>query len=194
MCIVAFIFLFVGSRTNILIISLFSLLFLLKNKIKIKIKNRSIIPYIFAICMIISIAFAYGYNSNNEMLNLIDKLLSRRLYLSNYFVTKYDITLFGNKVITSQFYALDNAYINIFVRYGVALVVYFVIMFRNTTKNLIEKKEYVLAIILTIFAIYGVSETPMYIPAKNPYILLLVFSWSNSKIKLLSKRRSIDNE
>ena len=194
MCIVAFIFLFVGSRTNILIISLFSLLFLLERKIKIKIKNRSIIPYIFAICMIISIAFAYGYNSNNEILNLIDKLLSRRLYLANYFVTKYDITLFGNNVITSQFYALDNAYINIFVRYGVTLAVYFVIMFRNTTKNLIEKKEYVLAIILTIFAIYGISETPLYIPAKNPYILLLVFSWSNSKVKLLSKRRSIDNE
>ena len=43
--------------------------------------------------------------------------------------------------------------------------------YKAKLKKLIKNKEYVLVIVLAIFSIYGLSETPMYIPAKNPYIL-----------------------
>lgn len=186
-----FIFLFVGSRTNILIISLFSILFLARNKITLK--SSSFFSYAFGICMILSVILAYIYNPNNNVLSVLDNILSRRLYLSNYFLNNYNITLFGNKVITSKFYALDNAYINLFIRYGIVLSFYLIIMFKNASKKLIKNKEYVLVIVLAIFSIYGLSETPMYIPAKNPYILLLSFSWISNR-KNLFNRRSYSNE
>ncbi len=179
---IAFIFFFVGSRTNIIILILIYIVFLLKNKIKFGEKN--IIIYSFGICMLGSILCAYLYDPNNSFFVSLDNILSRRLYLANYFVNKYPLTLFGNKVVTGGFYALDNAYVNLFVRYGIVLSVYFIVMFRNTFKTLIKNKQYTLVLVLTIFSIYGISETPMYIPAKNPYILLLALSWVNNTKKI----------
>lgn len=188
---ITFIFFFVGSRTNIIILMLIYIVFLLKNKIRFGEKN--IIIYSFGICMLVSILCAYLYDSNNNFFVSFDNILSRRLYLSNYFVNKYPLTLFGNKVITGEFYALDNAYVNLFVRYGIVLSIYFIVMFKNTFKNLIKNKQYTLVLVLTIFSIYGISETPMYIPAKNPYILLLALSWVNNT-KIIKEGKSKNNE
>lgn len=187
-----FIHFFVGSRTNIILIALISLAFIFRNKIKLTSKcTKKIASNAFFILLILSILMAFLYNSTNPIMSGLDKILSRRLYLSNYFVDRYGITLFGTEITNDKFYILDNAYVNLIVRYGIILTIYFVIIYKKTIDNLLRDNKMLLVIIMIVLLIYGLSESPIYIPAKNPYVLLLCYACLDIGNK---KREEIENE
>lgn len=191
------IFLFMGSRTNILLISMLSIIFLLRNKIKIWLNNKifiNIISNLFLICLIVTLLLTYFYKSDNSIMSSLNKILSNRIFISNLYIDAYTgITLFGRNLNNTQL-PLDNAYINLYLRYGIMLTIYISIIYYKSFKNMIAKKQnYILIFIMALFLIYGLSETPMYIPAKNPYIMLLLLAFIDNNKSLGEEKENENN-
>lgn len=86
---------------------------------------------------------------------------------------------------------LDNAYLGIFLRYGLLVFFIFFIGYLCLIKAMIIRKEYIVAIILFMYALYGVMESGLYMISHN--IFLITFSsllykkmaWDNRQIKEL---------
>ncbi|MCI8482539.1 MAG: hypothetical protein HFJ27_05805 [Clostridia bacterium] len=188
---ICFIYFFVGSRTNIIFIGLISIGFICRKKVKFNSKcSKRLVLSAFLVFLIISLVMAYLYSSENNIMSKLDEMLSRRLYLSNYFVNNYQITLFGTEIVKDRFFVLDNAYMNLLIRYGIILTIYFAYIYTKAINNLLKENKTVLVMIITMFLIYALSESPIYVPAKNPYIVLLVYAFLNvEKVKLKSEEK-----
>lgn len=173
---------FLGSRTNIILIVLAEAFILITNKFDFVKFIDKILPFLFVFFLVISYLLCNFYTENNNFLMILNKLLSNRLYLTNVILDNYDITLLGNNIIKDSFYILDNAYMNILIRYGLLVSVCFSILFYKSFLKLIKENK-ILLIILAILLIFGLSESPIYVPAKNPFILLLAYNSKTKSIK-----------
>lgn len=175
-------YLFVGARTNLILIIMIDFVFVLIRYIEVPTIMAKIMQHSFLIVSLVSIILGYLY-VDNKIWNILNSLLSNRLYLSKMFLMNLPITLFGNYIPLDSFFVLDSAYINIFLRYGICITIVFTLMFSNTFSKLFSEKKEILCFVLVCLLIYGFSESPIYIPAKNPYILLLALGNYNLKNK-----------
>ena len=69
---------------------------------------------------------------------------------------------------------LDNAYVNMLLRYGVLVFLIFSIGYLYLIKNMTMQKKYVLVIILFLYSLYGAMEPALYMITHN--IFLIAFS------------------
>lgn len=173
-------YLFTGSRTNIFLVGIISIVFIFREKIIACLKNRILVKIVinlFLICLILTLVLTYLYTSNSSFMIWLNDICSNRIFISKLYIDAYG----GNKLfgvnMNDTNLPLDNAYINLYLRYGIILTIYFVIIYRKSIKNMIANQEYILVYIIEILLIYGLLETPMYIAAKNPYALLLIYGF-----------------
>lgn len=142
--------------------------------------------------------------SNHPALNRIDRLLSVRFSSCNYVLRYYGLTLFGNKIYVSEQERivagikkamwLDNAYMNILLRYGIIVYMLFSVLYIATMLYFYREKKYNLIMIYTLFAIYGIMEIGIYVTSVNIFILAMAYplydprlpNTIRSKIKLRS--------
>ena len=150
---------------------------------------------------LLSIFFSYIDVSRNSVLERIDKWMSSRFSLCHIVWQLYGVSLLGQKVYISESERklvgiktrlfLDNAYLGIFLRYGLLVFFIFFIGYLCLIKAMIIRKEYIVAIILFMYALYGVMESGLYMISHN--IFLITFSsllykkmaWDNLQIKEL---------
>jgi hypothetical protein len=171
-----FIHLFVGSRTSEYLIIVANLIMILKNQI-FKLSKFKVFPFLFFIIGILTYYICMKYNSSNFLYYSIDNLLSKRIYYSSEIIRQYPLNLFGNNIVS--YLILDNAYLNLIIRYGLLMFFMFSYFFYKTMKKIIKNKEVELMINLFLLMLFGFAETPLIVPAKNPY--LLGFVGFNSK-------------
>lgn len=179
---------FCDSRASaICILILYVCMIILKNN-KFRLFDNKLfkkcIICVFAICSFLSISFGYFYNPNNDFLHSLNSSLSGRLSYTHLFFKKYNINLFGNRLeLVSnmeattyhiQAWILDNSYVRILLQYGVISFSIFSVIYILSLRRSLEKKDYVICIILIIYCIRGLADNIMF--AFNINTFLLYFS------------------
>ena len=146
--------------------------------------DNSLLLGTFCFCFF-SIYFAYIDVKRNSVLAVIDKWMSSRLSSCHIVWQLYGVSALGQRVYISEDERklvgiktrlwLDNAYVGILLRYGILVFLIFSVGYLCLIKFMIIQKQYVLAIILFLYALYGVMENGLYMVTHN--IFLITFSF-----------------
>lgn len=173
-------FFLIGSRTNLIFMVLLTAVFVFKDRFRIKsCVGKAIIRNMFIVCFLVSFLGVVVYRLGLPISYTLDKILSRRLEYESFAIREYGITFFGNNI---KGVLVDNAYLGMLLRYGILLTACMGFMYYATIKKLTESSKYkLLLLIFVVFMFYGLSETPIYSPGKNPFVLLLVCSFVQMK-------------
>ncbi|USG06537.1 hypothetical protein [Latilactobacillus sakei] len=138
----------------------------------------------FIIWAIVIILLTALYNRFG-ILKVVDKLVSNRLRLGNSGLTEYGISFFGQDIVLSgstfgllevlqtKYNYIDSAYVQIIVKYGLILLLYITLGFRNVQKKLRVEKNYYLYIVLVVVSLQAILDPQLIILYYNPFILLL---------------------
>ena len=167
-----------GSRSSIISLILLLLFLMYYRYGKCKILNFKIIKFIsrnlFLILMIFSFVTTVQYQNGVSWAVELNNILSERLSLSSLYISKYNITLFGNNLITRGYMTLDNSYIYLILKFGIISCGLYYLLYQKKIIELYQNKEYVFLFILLTLMIYGLMESTT---LKSTYnIFLLSFS------------------
>lgn len=131
-----------------------------------------------------SIVFSYIDVNRNFILARINSWMSSRFSVCHKVWLLYGVSFFGQKVYVTEDERklvglknklwLDNSYTSLLLRYGILMFLIFSIGYWCLIKSMLIKKEYVLAIILFLYAVYGLMETGWHMITHN--IFLITFS------------------
>ena len=95
--------------------------------------------FLFLILAVFSYYVTIMYRAGNSNWQKLNLLLSGRLYAWQGYYSRYGISVFGNKLSTEYYGALDNAYLQLIIKYGlIAFILYaviFVAISRYAWKN-----------------------------------------------------------
>ena len=195
-----FVFLFMSnfsaSRTMIYTL-LFTGLVAIIIKIVPKIINLKIIKtsftYIIPFMALISFTLVFAYHHEIPGIKRIDNLLTNRLFLSDWAFKKFDITLFGTKVLPTDeqlkdpFYYkkipyIDNAYVRLLLECGIIYFIIFCSAYVLLCKNLIKENKIGELMIIFFFAVVGIAEICTYKFFFN-FTIILVWNYLEKKEK-----------
>lgn len=125
----------------------------------------SILPFIF---VGLSILASSWYRNGAALGVLFNTLLSNRLYYANYYLQKYNFTIFGNTLETVSSYTartlnvgwlgLDNSYLYAILGYGAIICIIIMILYCCGARTAWAEKKKGLIIAIIVFGIYGVTE------------------------------------
>lgn len=163
-----------SGRTTIYTFVLICVLFAMA-KIKPEIFYSKISHFMFIIitplCAIISFVLTNQYMKGSLFAVQLDEFLTHRLRFQSYFLTRYDLNLFGQNIelvstrmsiITGQQRAiLDNAYIRSAFVYGVVYLVFICVVYSIMFHKFLKAKHVELAIFGLFFVLYGLGESYM---------------------------------
>ena len=122
-----------------------------------KLCKMSLITLVFL--MIFSYITGVFYGSNS-IITKLDYFFNGRIRYSNYYLTTYGFSLFGNgKVLTDLNSILDNGYILMFVQYGVIGILLVFGFLSRIIKSDFFKNDYNLFIISIFMFIYLFNES-----------------------------------
>lgn len=194
-----FLYSITGSNTSFLCIAL-ALLFSLFLKIKIVYLNKKAgsadsesglikkIKSLFAICCkcsflvlaVICIILSALYDNSSSFFQLLNRVSNQRFSLAYRALNEYGVHLFSpyvpsygiNSSIDGFYNFVDCSYLNILIRYGVVLLIFFV---AAMTFIQIKHKKYLYgACILTVLAISCIEEHHLVELPYNFYLILLL--------------------
>ncbi len=148
-----------GSRTAELM-TIMALLFVSIYKFFPKIFDKRLMKRLMKYCPIlcggITFISSYLYSSGNMLAILINQIFSGRLANIIYYQQKYGLSLFGVDTSTAG-RTNDNLYGYCLIGLGVITFIIFLIFYIKMIDNVYDKNKPI-AIILTCFMIYGLSE------------------------------------
>lgn len=141
------------SRTTFLLIMLFVFLILIDDKYIKKLKKI----FFLEEGIIIFFTFFFPFYFRNTFLN---KLFSGRLALFYYYLTKFQITLFGNKGIKEcyKLYPLDNVYLRTLFENGIIGLTLLIFLIFFIIKMLYKNEDYKGVRIFSIILLFGFME------------------------------------
>lgn len=157
---------------------------IIKNNNNLYIKVYTVCMLSIAICSnILSVVFGILDLRKIPILLDIDLFLSSRFSVTHDVYKIYGITLWGQKVyvtdterqlvgITKKLF-LDNAYMSLLIRFGIASLLIFSVAYYFQMKREIIKGDYMLVIIFCLYSIYGVMETGLYSLTHNIFLIAL---------------------
>lgn len=160
------------SRSSAILLLMILLICLCRKDILKKILDNRIIKFIISnawfIFTIMSLILGYLYFKNTDIGVNLNLLFTSRLRHISEFLTRYDINLFGNKLVlisTEDALALktapailDNTYIHYLLRFGTIISLFIAVYLKRVFKYAYSKKNYVLIGILFTFLIYSFME------------------------------------
>lgn len=180
------------SRTVIICIVFMCLLFLMKKYLNKKIIKKVIVT-LPILLFSLSLYSGIMYNSSNLIKN-IDIVLSKRIYYTEQFISKYDIKLLGQEIETVSTLEsralnippsiLDNSYIILLLKFGLLVLIMFLVLLALKIKESYKYNDIKLVIVLLIFIISGVFEAWLIKVNYNPFILAfstLIYGLKNKK-------------
>lgn len=134
-------------------------------------KIKKIVPGLFLAMMFVSIVCTIFYTQDQWIWQIIDKIFTKRIRFANYCYQEYGLSFFGQRLpFVSSIEAqngeikkliLDNAYMRAILYYGIIPGGVFLFSYFKALSCSIRKKNGVLALMLLIFAVYGLSERYM---------------------------------
>lgn len=115
----------------------------------------TISPLLFAI---FSVIISNIYSGDNSFLASINTLFSNRLSLQAYYFDNFPITLFGQKIIMTE-YPLDNAYLSLLFKFGVFGFSLVMLMYILSIRKMLSEKNRLVFRILLLLMIYALMES-----------------------------------
>ena len=142
-----------NSRTGYLLTIIFVFSFLIKDRYLDRLKYFAYSSIFFLLY------FSFGLPSKLKY-SFYDKLVSGRFRLFDYYLTHYEITLFGNKKITEMygFFPLDNTYVRILFEQGIVGLIVAILLVIYIFRLLYRNKDYKAIRIFVVTLIFGVME------------------------------------
>ena len=136
--------------------------------------------YVAIMCNICSVVLSVISLGGNNVLNMVDLMMSQRFSQSHKTLEYYGIPILGQK-ISSRIHVrgryisffLDNAYMAILIRYGYIMYIVFSLFFLFTMIYLIKCKKYYMAMAFACYSIYGVMENSLFSLADNCFLFLM---------------------
>lgn len=181
--IVLFFYYFTGSRTMLTIYMMFLVLIFVdrKNPTFFNEKTNIILRYLIDILAISSILLVLAPRiiSNTEVIDTIDKILSRRLYYSDWAINLYGFNIFPNAdtSILDKNLIVDNFYIRCIISYGIIIYLMLSAKFKLVPKNVKDLDR----IILIILPFYLFNELFCYNIGRAIALLVLANAIFNKK-------------
>ena len=181
--IILFYYYFTVSRTSIIVYILFSLLLLLNNKKPeyFNKKTNFILKYLIDILAIGSIVLVLipTVINNSNIIEYIDKILSKRLYFSQWALDLYGFNLLPNAEtsILDKALIVDNFYIRCLVSYGFITHLMLSIKYKLLPKNIKNMDR----IILMLLPFYLFNELFCYNIGRAIPLLILANALFNNK-------------
>lgn len=137
-----------------------------------------------ALCAVISIILSFIDVNKSSVLKQIDIWISGRFSWGHRVWRIYGISLMGQKIYTSSEEVrliglssrlwLDNAYLSLLLRYGILIFLMFTFFYICLIYKKFVQKQYILVIILFLYAMYGIMECGLYMIGNN--IFLIIFA------------------
>ena len=149
---------------------------------QVMVKIYMVILWIGALFMnVFSIILSYIDIHKYSALSGIDRWASARFSLGHRVWEIHGVSFFGQMVyvseeeralagITERLW-LDNAYLCILLRYGILVFILFSAAYLWMIKYAAARKKYILAIILFLYALYGVMENGLFVLAHNIFLI-----------------------
>ena len=139
---------------------------------------------LFLSAALFSIFLTYMNIRKSNVLMSFDRALSWRFSTGHMTLKYYGVTLLGQKIYSIvkrpiigyvyRFY-LDNAYMAILIRYGVVVLIFFLLLYSATMIYFIRNRNYLLVFILFVFGIYGIMETNLFSLSKNVFLISMSY-------------------
>jgi len=162
-----------NSRTSTILLVSFAIMLVIYN-ITLKSHTQIILNALKILIIIVIIGSVYLMINNGQFHYIRDTSFSVRFSQANIILQQYGVNLFGSKIeFISTIEAsklgivaliLDNAYLRLFLYYGIVPTILFVAVIIRVLKNTTKRKDYLFLIMITVFIIGGFMEK---------YILLL---------------------
>ena len=180
---------YTGSRTGILIATVFIVLALI---FRIKCIRRSKIVYFLIMllpigCFFVSVLFSALYPSNG-FVQTLDLIVQGRFRLGNLFLNTYTPQLFGQAIVESvdpnAFMVLDNAYLDMLLAYGVLFSIIWICVSTLVIRFLYKQGRMVEIALVCSYLIYGISET--FLP--NCFLNISLFLYAEYIHSLIYRR------
>lgn len=130
---------------------------------------------------VLSIILSFIDVNRNLLLSRIDKWMSGRFSWGHRVWQIYGTSFWGRRIyvteeevgvigLTSRLY-LDNAYLSIFLRYGVLVFLIFSFFYIFLVREMIVQKRYMLVVIFFLYALYGTMENGLYMMSHNIFLI-----------------------
>lgn len=152
---------------------------------------RLVVPILPCICFAISVITAVAYSSN-RMIQLLNGLMSSRIWLNSYVISSNPIPLLGQRLVFdmstsiynpvtklwSTYMTIDNAYIMLLMEMGVLSTVLYFVLYYALVKKLIKSRAFPLILILSILSLYGIAESSVI----NVYVCFPFLALLNKRV------------
>ena len=197
LCLLDFIvYYFTKSRTG-LIICLFSylLFYLIKRFRTFRWIYTSFSPLILLIVVLVPFVLGFLYGKI-DLVYKINDLLTGRIYYINYLISNFNVPLFGS-TIYNEFVNFDSGFVTLLYQAGLFAFMIFLFMLFKTISLLLKRGEYSLIFLLTIFAIYGITEAFYQSITANISLFLFLYLFyyynhgRNRKVKYVKRNNTI---
>ena len=130
---------------------------------------------------VMSITLSFIDVNRNSILRQMDKWMSARFSWGHKVWQMYGISLLGKKIyiyeeevrligLTNRLW-LDNAYLSILLRYGILVFLIFSVSYICLMRKMIDRRQVIVAIILFLYALYGIMETGLYMITHNIFLI-----------------------
>lgn len=167
---------FCRSRTGAIVFAIYLLLIVITKWMeKKRIYKYVVYPlqYLFIIFAVGSYYVAYAFNASNDVWSKVNTMLSGRLYAWQSYLKYYETSMLGINIDTIRYGALDNAYLQLLVKYGYIVFALYSVMFLYLSRYAYKKERWILLLSIVAYEIYFFNEFgPMLI---NFCSVLLVF-------------------
>ena len=175
---------FFKGRTALIICCLTFVLLLIDKPLK-DTKFLKVIAWPFQFLFLILATFSYYvtivYHSSNSQWKQINMLLSGRLYAWHGYYTRYGISVFGNRLSTEYYGALDNAYLQLLIKYGIVAFILYAVIFFILSRYAWKNNRWVLLTMIIASELYFLGEFGPMIVNFCPVILCFGCMLNNSE-------------
>lgn len=155
--------------------------FILKEKGKKRFYSLyTLVPFLMVILSFV-LPYVFGVFQKTKLMYEVNRLLTGRLFIMNYYLDLYPFTFFGN---TYEFWLnnageileiVDNMYVTIYLYSGVVMLLLYIAGAFMLGRKLYNKRYDVELILFAILCVYAFMEEFPLNPTVNPFALL--FGW-----------------
>lgn len=136
----------------------------------------------------VTIICSYFYNSNNKIMRKINSLSSGRLFLGNEAFEKYNVNLFGRRVVehsfsgikgmkfvhdNSHYFYIDSAYVRMLLLWGLLVFLMISVCLTFIALRSTVHKTFILSAIILVASLNFMFEPNIINLIYNPFILAL---------------------
>lgn len=167
------------SRTSILCLGLYSLLFVAYRFNKKVFSNKAsqfLIRNFYLICLLVSYVGYFAYKGQSDFIIKLNKLLSARLQLTNSLLDRYPLTPFGCSISMDNGF-LDNGYLYVLLSFGIVCTLILAFLHNRAFDKLMKKNNYPLVIIGLVMLFRGLSESSFLSFNINTFVIMLSYGF-----------------